>query len=305
MNSKQGLVSGGFARMTHNKRYIIWFYVVNVALAWLGAGAFNNQVHEILDHSLRADQLLHGFNLVALIEMFARPEYGPMMASFAPAMHFAVLYFIFTALFMPGILSGYASTYRLPREDFFRASGRNLWRFIRLMIVAAVVMGIVAGALFGIRALLVKKATESTNEMLPFFVSMTCIVIIFLMMSTLRIWFDIAEADIVLSDQRVVRKSLAAAFRYTWRNLGQLLGAYVLVAVVGIAILTVGIFLWINIVPAASVAGAVIISQLTLLFLLIPRFWQRGAAVTYYLNEMEEPIPQRSFAPAPPQPAPA
>jgi hypothetical protein len=43
-------------------------------------------------------------------------------------------------------------------------------------------------------------------------------------------------------------------------------------------------------VPPASVLGAFFVSQLTLLFLLIPRFWQRGVAVSYYLQNMVQPI---------------
>jgi hypothetical protein len=43
-------------------------------------------------------------------------------------------------------------------------------------------------------------------------------------------------------------------------------------------------------VPPASVMGAFFVSQLTLLLLLIPRFWQRGVAVTYYLQNMVQPI---------------
>jgi hypothetical protein len=299
MNDNQGILSNGLRRVLVNKRYIFWFYVLNVALAWLGAGAFENEVHEILDQSLRADRLLHGFDFAALIEMFARPEFGSMIASATPAMHFALLYFILTALFMPGVLQGYASTYRLPREDFFRACGRNLWRFIRLMIVAAIVMGIAAGVLFGLRMPLLKKGAESTNELLPFYVSMATLCIIFLVMTALRIWFDLAEVDIVLSDQRAVRKSIGLGFRHMWRSLGRLLGGYVLIAIIGILILLAGILAWGQFVPAASVFGAVVISQLTLVLLLIPRFWQRGVAVSYYLQNMVEPIAERSFAPAP------
>ena len=65
-----------------------------------------------------------------------------------PALYFAFLFFLATAVFLPGVFAGYASTYRLPREDFFRACGRNLWRFIRIMIIAGIVMGIVAGLFF-------------------------------------------------------------------------------------------------------------------------------------------------------------
>jgi hypothetical protein len=299
MSENKGLLSDGLSRVGNNKRYIFWFYVVNVGLAWFGAGAFNNQVHEILDHSLRADRLLHGLDVPTLIEMFARPEFGPTMASMAPAMHFAVLFFILTTLFVPGVLQGYAATYRLPREDFFRACGRNLWRFIRLLIVAGIVMGIVAGALFGIRMPLLKKAAESTNEMLPFYISMASLAVIFLVMTALRIWFDLAQTDVVLSDQRAVRKSIGAGFRHTWRNLGRLLGSYVLTTIVATIILVAGIWIWAMFVPAASVFGAVVVSQLTLLLLLIPRFWQRGVAVSYYLQNMVEPIAVQSFTPVP------
>jgi hypothetical protein len=166
MAEKQSLLGSGWNRVAHNKRYIVWFYILNVALAWFGAGAFNNQVHEVLDHSLRADRLVQGFDLGVLIEMFTRPEFGPTIASAAPAMHFAFLFFLLTVLFVPGVLQGYAAAYRLPREEFFRACGRILWRFVRLLFVAALVMGAVAGALFGLHGLLQKGAAESTNELL-------------------------------------------------------------------------------------------------------------------------------------------
>jgi hypothetical protein len=290
MAENQGLLGSGWSMVGRNKRYIAWFYLLNLTLAEYGTSAFRNQAHAILDHSLHSDRLLHGFSMGVLTEMFARPEFGPMSASTMPAVFFAVLFFVATALFLPGVLQGYGSTYRLPREDFFRACGRNLWRFIRLMIVAGIVMGIVAGALFGIRAALLKAADESTNELLPVYLSFASLLIIFLLMSVLRIWFDLAQADVVLSDQRAVRKSIGAGFRHTWRGLGRLLANYVVTTIVAALVLVAGLWVWMKFVPPASVMGAFFVSQLTLLLLLIPRFWQRGVAVTYYLQNMVQPI---------------
>jgi uncharacterized membrane protein len=283
----------------HNKRYIVWFYLLNVLLGAFGTMSFVNQAGTVLDHSLLADRLVHGFDLGVLTEMFARPEFGPTIASRMPAMLFALLFLVSTALFLPGVLQGYASTYRLPREDFFRACGRNLWRFIRLMVVAGIVMGIVSGALFGIRASLLKKAAESTNELLPFYVSVLSLCVIFLVMCVLRIWFDLAQTDVVLSDQRAVRKSIGAGLRHTWQNLARLLTSYVAITVVAAIVLFAGLFAWWRFVPPASLAGAFFVSQLTLLLLLIPRFWQRGVAVSYYLQNMVEPIAVESFTSAP------
>ena len=290
MAEKQGLLRSGWSMVGRNKRYIVWFYLLNLTLAEYGSSAFRNQAHVILDHSLQADRLLHGFDIGVFADMLARPEFGPTMASTMPAIYFAVLFFVATALFLPGVLQGYASTYRLPREDFFRACGRNLWRFIRLMIVAGIVMGILAGALFGIRSALLKAAGESTNELLPFYVSMASLLVIFLVMSGIRIWFDLAQTDVVLSDQRAVRKSIRAGFRHMRRDLGRLLASYVVTTIVAAIVLVAGLWVWMKFVPPASVVGAFFVSQLTLLLLLIPRFWQRGVAVTYYLQNMVEPI---------------
>jgi hypothetical protein len=222
-----------------------------------------------------------------------------------PALYFAGLFFLATALFLPGVFQGYASTYRLPREDFFRSCGRNLWRYIRLMIVAGIVMGIVAGVLFAINGALVRKAGESTNELLPFEVQMTGLAVIFLVMTTLRIWFDLAEVDVVLSDQRAVRKSIAAGFRHTFRHLGRLLAGYVVAAIVAALVLLAGLWTWMKLVRPESLWGAFAISQLTLLLLLIPRFWQRGVAVSYWQQRMIMPIvPMRpmEFRPTEPRP---
>lgn len=299
MSENKGLLSSGLGMVGRNKRYIVWFYVLNVALAWFGAAAFSNQAHEILDHSLHADRLLHGFSVAVLLDMLARPEFGPTSAARAPAIGFAFLFLVATALFLPGVLQGYASTYRLPREDFFRACGRNLWRFIRLLIVAGIVMGVVTAALFGIHGVLEKKAAESTNELLLPEVQYAGLAVIFLVMSVFRIWFDLAQADVVLSDQRAVRKSIAAGFRHTWRNLGRLLASYVVTTIVAAIVLVAGLWVWMTFVPPASVIGAIFVSQVTLLLLLIPRFWQRGIVVTYYLQNMVEPTPVQPFTPAP------
>jgi hypothetical protein len=299
MNENEGLLSSGWSRVTRNKRYIFWFYVLNVLLAWFGAGAFNNLVHQILDHSLHADRLVNGFDLGVLIEMFSRPEFGPMIASAAPATHFALFFLIAAALFLPGVLQGYASTYRLPREDFFRACGRNLWRFIRLMMVAGVVMGAVAAALFGLHGVLERKAAESTNELLLPEVRLAGLAVIFLVMTALRIWFDLAQTDLVVSDQRAVRKSIDSGFRHIWRNLGRLLGSYVVTTITAAIILVAGLLVWMKFVSSANLVGAVVVSQLTLLLLLIPRFWQRGVAVSYYLHNMVEPIAVQPFTPVP------
>jgi uncharacterized membrane protein len=300
MNGHNSLLSNGFAMLARNKRYVIWFWLLNLVLAEFGVSAFSTTAHAMLDHTLAATSLVSRFDLGTLIEMFAQPEFGQSPSMDAPAVLCAIVFFLATALFLPGVFAGYASRSRLSRDDFFRACGRNLWRFIRLLTIAGIIMGIIAGLLFFLQYLLLKWADESTNELLPFRMHLLSMAIIFLVMTTLRIWFDLAEVETVLNDQRGVRKSIGVAFRHAFRSLPRLLSAYVLAAIVAAIFLVGGLWVWVKLVPPGSILGAFLVGQVTLFLLLIPRFWQRGIAVAYCQHEMTAPPP--AFAPVSPEP---
>jgi hypothetical protein len=286
----RSLLGNGLGMVTSNQRYIVWFWLLDLLLAVVGTSAFRESAHSILDHSAYSDRLVQGFDLSVLVDVFARPEFGSVPTAVSPALLLAFVFFVATALFLPGVFAGYASAYRLPRDDFFRACGRNLWRFIRLMILAGIVMGIVAGILFAINGAIVKKAGESTNEVLPFTLQLSGLFVIFLVMTTLRIWFDLAEADVVLNDQRAVRKSIAAGFRHVFRSLARLLVGYVVATLLAAIFLVGGLWCWIHFVPANAVVRAFLLSQLIMLLLLVPRFWQRGIAVSYWQQKMLVPV---------------
>jgi hypothetical protein len=73
LQSKVNLISASTRILGQNKRYILWFYLLNLGFAWAGGAPFSRSAHRILDHSLYADRLLHGFDLAVLEEMIARP----------------------------------------------------------------------------------------------------------------------------------------------------------------------------------------------------------------------------------------
>jgi len=290
MNENTSLVSAGADIAGRNKRYVVWFYLLNLVFAHFGAAAFSDAAHGVMDNSLYADKLLHGFNLAVFIELLARPEFGALPSATHSAMMFAVVFFLASLLFMPGVLLGYASDHRLPRDEFYRACGRNVWRFVRLFLFFTVIAGIIAGILFPALNALVNAADKTSNERLPFFTQLLGTTVILLVLTVVRIWFDLAQTEVVLRDQHAVRKSVAAGFRKTRRNLGRLLGSYTVIAIVAVAVLVAGIWLWHAIVPPSSVLGAFIVGQATMLLLLATRFWQRATAVAFYVREMAEPV---------------
>ena len=289
MNQKNNLLSASAEIVRGNKRYIVWFYLLNILFAWCGAGAFSASAHNMMDHSLYSDKVLHGLDVFALGELFARPEFGPMAAISASATLFAVLFFMASMFFMPGVLLGYSSDHRISRQEFYRSCGHNIWRFVRVFAMFAVIGGIIAGILFGIHAGLSKAADQAANDdRIPFFTRMGTLLIIFLVMTLVRAWFDLAQVDVVLADQNATRKSVAAGFRMTRKKIGKLLGSYVAIAVVGIAILWAGLWVWHIIVPPDSVIGAFLVSEAILLLLLAVRFWQRAVAVAFYLRHVSQ-----------------
>jgi hypothetical protein len=304
MNDEGSLIAAGLRIVNRHKRFIFWFWVLNLILAWFGTTAFRYQVHDVMDHSLYADKLLHGFDLSVFVELLSRPETGSVNGSTKPAINFALLFFVATLLLMPGVLEAFTSEGRLSREDFFRACGRNLWGFLRLLLFFAIIAGPIAGLLFGAQAGLAKAATKSTNEMMPFYTSLIKSLVIFLVLTAIRIWFDLAQVDIVVRDQSAVRKSVATGFRYLGRHLVELLATYVGIALVGLLILVAGIWGWHVLVSPSNVVGAFVISQLMLILWLWARFWQRASAAAYYLRETAITVPVPVLANPEPVPTP-
>ena len=290
MNDNKSLLGAGAGIARRNLRYIIWFYLLNLVFAWFGASGFGAHAHDIMDHSLYSDKLLHGFHLAVLIEMINRPEFGPHEASIVPASFFAILFFWASLTFMPGVLLGYSSDHRISRDEFFRACGRNLWRFVRLFVIAGIVTGIVSGGLMAAMDPISKAADKTNYERLSFFSEVAIWVVMILVLTIIRIWFDLAQTDVVLRDQAAVRKSVGAAFRSMRKNFARLFGTYVLITGFAVAVLAGGIVLWNMIVPSSSILGAFLISQLMMLLLLASRFWQRASAVAFYVKQMAEPV---------------
>jgi hypothetical protein len=303
MSERKNLLLAGASIARRNCRYIFWFYLLNVVLAWLGAVAFRMQAGSVMDHSLYSDKVLHGFDVATFVELLARPEFGPVQSSVMPALYFAVLFCVMSVVFMPGVLAGYAADSRLPRDEFFRACGRNLWRFVRVMLFFLLIAAPVFGLLTGARIGLAKAADKASNERLPFYVQITGLVITFLVMTAIRAWFDLAQTEVVVRDQGRVRRSVASGFRAVRGHLGRLVGTYVLIRILAAIVVVLGVWIWAAFVPSASILRAFFVSQLVLFVVLAARFWQRACGVEFFLAVVEKPAEEPAPLPAPVPPA--
>src|SRR5262249_20839905 len=157
-----------------------------------------------------------------LFEFLTKPDTGSIHATARSAGYAAVLFVLLSLVFMPGVFAGYVADARIPREEFFRACGKDLWRFLRLgffPLPIAIPISMILGA---IKNALVKAADNTSNERLPFFVSLGSSCLTFIVLLAIRAWFDLAQADVVVRNEGRVRKSLASGFRTSRRYLGRL-----------------------------------------------------------------------------------
>ena len=60
--------------------------------------------------------------------------------------------------------------------------------------------------------------------------------------------------------------------------------------IVAAIVLVVGLWCWIHLIPSNSITRAFLLMQFILLSLLIPRFWQRAIAVSYWQEKMLVPV---------------
>ena len=286
MQEETGLLRAGWSAVRRNPQYLVWFWLLNLALAWFGTLALRGAASPILDTSFHADQLVHRFNPTALNELLSIPQSGSAAGWTMPSYFLTGLFAVTTLLLMPGVLRQYTSEYRVSRDEFFRTCGRNLWRYVRLALIYAVIAVPVTGLLFVIRKALVAFADKALNELFPVWVGGIGLAVIFLAATAIRIWFDLAEVDVVVRDQNAVRKSVGAGFRYLRRHWGRLLGAYVVISLLALIVLVAGVWLWNVLVPPSSVFGAFLIGQIMMVLWLSARFWQRAVAASFYMAEM-------------------
>ncbi len=196
------------ASLVWSRQRVLWLiYIVNFVLAYFATRGTNERIAAILDHSLAAGQLVHGFNLGALASLAANPE-SPFGGSISASLSGAILFTVFMIFATGGILATYYSGQRLHAGAFFEACGHHFWRFVRLTIyllivlIPVVILGGIAHHVFD----RVDKQSISPMPAVHFFEAAA--VVVLLLLICIRVWFDMAQVIAVAEDERRMHKAL-------------------------------------------------------------------------------------------------
>jgi hypothetical protein len=279
-----------------------WIFAVNFVLAGMGAATFMQQVSPVLDHSLQSQALVHRFNPIVFFHLLMEAREA---ASAGPASVCLVLvFFIFTLFVEGGLLEVYRLDRKLSKGEFFEASGRFFWRFVRLLIMLLIVLipvGIVNG--------LMRRASGVFDERSPspvpgIWVRLIGLLVVLFLLQVIRLWFDMAQVRAVAEDERAMRRALRCAFKITFGNFGPLYWIYLRISIVAWLLMAGLLWTWVRLVRPESIGVSFLLTQLILLSWLGTRLWQRASETIWYQRRLPalvtklEPAPALSPAPA-------
>ena len=273
-------LSDGCSRVWRHQRILWWLFVVNLALGHLSIFAMVSRWAGVLDHSLAADQLYHGFNLGRYIELGMQPGIGFGTAGPGIAA-FAIVFFIFMLFVTGGILEAYRSPYKISTADFFQASGAFFWRFVRLLIMFVIVLIPVAIAASAINRWSGHLSSDAAPEKLGFWVDVIGAVVICFIAMCLRLWFDVAQVHAVATGERAMRRALKRSFGMTFGNFGAVFPLYLVPSLVSFIGMGVILLIWTK-VPSTRVGVSFVLLEIWMLLWLGTRLWQRAGETAWY-----------------------
>jgi hypothetical protein len=286
MGFRGGAIGEGAGIVWRRQGVLWWTFVINLLLALMGTIPTAAGLGSILNHSLASGALVHGFDLPTFAELAMYPS-RPFNVPSAALLAF--VFFIFMLFVEGGVLAVYRADRKFTTAEFFEACGRFFWRFFRLLILFLIAL--VPIVIFNrmTTSWSNRLARDSSEPLRGFWVQfVTTLIALFLLMAV-RLWFDMAQARIVVEDERAVRKAVWAAFKLTVRRFPWLFGMYFVISLVAWAGLVASFWIWAKWVRPEWTGVTFLLTQGFLLFWLGTRFWQRASEMVWYLRRTTPP----------------
>ncbi len=284
--TRHSLLLGGLRLLLANKRLLLWTWLASLLCGLLSTLPFFSRAGSYLNHSLAAQQLAGPVDISYLAELVHQSGNHNGLSPTPSLIAIAVFIFL-NFLLAAGALFVFQSA-SPPRLSVVADAGlRYFWRFLRLTIVATVVIGLTVWLFSTLRDVYLAKAAEihlGRELFLRSILSVAAIVIVWL---PLRFYFDFAETIVVqlgLTGDRRVRRSFVLAFRFLRGNFARAFFSYALIATLGVALFALCTWIWVAAISPYSTVIAFLLGQLAVAFLLASRLWQRASLASLALQ---------------------
>jgi hypothetical protein len=265
----------------------LWAYAFNLLLAAAFCYPLRTQLAGLLDRSLAAERLAAGFDVGTAADAMLRLQEGSagqatLMTSHGAIPAYLLLYFLLT----PGTLFCYLTRTRARLSTLLHQGMLHFWRFVRitaLTMLAAVLM-------LGPFAVLQDQWSGYVDDHFvgraSLFLRLGGILVVALVASLLRIYFDLVEAYTVQfgaetrpqgKPDRRVRKTLRPAFRLLRDHLLRVWPVFLVLTLAGAVAAFLATRTAMHMLAQPRVWPMFLTAQLGVLAILFTRFWQRGA----------------------------
>jgi hypothetical protein len=301
MSDQRGLLREGFGRVWHYQRALWWMFIVNLALAYLGARPALSRMQQVLDHNMQSRRLADMFDLGTFSALSSDPEID-LYGSHGASLHFAVVFFVFALFLTGGILEAYRSGRKLTAREFFEACGSYFWRWVRLLILMLIVLipvVMLASLISKETGRLLGDASEKTGYW--FLLGGSCAVVLLAMF--VRLWFDIAQVRAVVEEETGMWRNAWHALKITGGNITTLFWMYFRISALGWLVYAAGVYVWAKMAPARF-EWTIILLEMVIVFNFGVRLWQRACEMIWYQRRVLAPLAAPLPFPAPPTPAP-
>ena len=254
-----GIVMAGWRLLWQTQRILWWVYAINLVLGFFSAQGLALRSGTVLNHSLAASRLYHGFDLATFLETAAHPEVQ-LATRTTSSLAFTAIFFVFMLFATGGILESYARNRMLVPGEFFQGCGAFFWRFVRLLLwllLLLVPVAMLASALNRLAGGL----TQRVSAKVGFEVLAIGGFVLMLLLMALRLWFDMAQTQAVVEDERRITRVLGQAFRLTVRNFPTLFWMYFRLGALGWIGTGLALWLWVKLIPAERIGAAFLLMQ--------------------------------------------
>ncbi len=306
---KRSILIHGLGLSLRRLPAFLWTYVFNLSLAILFSLGLHHSLSNILDHSLASQRLFGAFDLGTAAETVMRLHEGPSGGSAFTAAHTGIFtYLVIYFLLVPGTLFCYQTSSPARLGTLLQQGLLFFWRFVRITILTLIVGGLILGGLIALQGLWATHVDNHAVGLHSFLSRLAGIIVIFLVASVLRLYFDLVEVYTVQLGQQLrqpgfgraarpdrrVRRTLRPAFRALRHNFARAWGSFLFLTLLGAAAVALTARIAMHMLAQPRVWPLVLFAQAGLFFMLFTRFWQRAAETSLSLQHpIVDPHPLR------------
>lgn len=298
MADQPGLLREGFSRAWRYQRVLWFIFFINLALSHFAAGPIIHKLDGVTDHSLHAQRLSNMFDVGSFSALSSDPEVK--LFEVAGASFSSGIVFFFVVLFLTGgILEAYRSGRKLTTREFFEACGSYFWRWVRLLIMMAIILIPVVTLASLVRKESFTLLDDAAHEKTGYLFFVVGMGVVGLLAMFVRLWFDMAQVRAVVEEETGMWRNAGRAFKLTTSNFGPLFWMYLRISVLGWLVFGAGLYIWAK-MPPARFGWTILVLEIVVLCGFGVRLWQRACEMTWYQRKFLAPV----AAPVPVAPPP-